>query len=341
MALPAQVQRQSEAVNKLYEELSAGSDEQGGTADAQLESGEGDVANDEADKDDGRATQPHDREQVTGASSTEDEEETYEQRWRSLQGMYNAEVPRLSAEKRELTSRVQQLEQLLSTMGAAGSKQAPQTELERLVTDQDVEDYGDSIDVMRRVFREEASSLKQENQQLRAAMQQMQASVVPQVQQLSQRQAVSSEQQFWSDLHRSVPDWQDVNASKEFQTWLLEVDPLTGNARQAYLDEAQKNLDATRVARFFDTWKGLTGTPSAQNARSAEAKSELEKQVAPGKGRSGGSKGGGEPKTYSPSDIKGFFSDVQKGKFKGRESERDRIERDIFAAQREGRIVTA
>jgi hypothetical protein len=30
---------------------------------------------------------------------------------------------------------------------------------------------------------------------------------------------------------------------------------------------------------------------------------------------------------------------VRKGLYKGREQERDRIERDIFAAQREGRIT--
>ena len=41
---------------------------------------------------------------------------------------------------------------------------------------------------------------------------------------------------------------------------------------------------------------------------------------------------------YSPQDIQKFFNDVRTGKYKGREPERDRIERDIFAAQRENRI---
>jgi hypothetical protein len=31
----------------------------------------------------------------------------------------------------------------------------------------------------------------------------------------------------------------------------------------------------------------------------------------------------------------------RRGKYRGKEAERDRIERDIFAAQREGRIVNA
>jgi hypothetical protein len=67
--------------------------------------------------------------------------------------------------------------------------------------------------------------------------------------------------------------------------------------------------------------------------------SELERQVAPGKGRSTGAPTGTNAKTYTPDDIKTFFNDVRQGKYKGREAERDRIERDIFAAQRENRIT--
>jgi len=338
MALPAQVQKQSEAVNKLYEELNGKPEEAGvDSAEAAEETVGVDTA-DTADSDGGQAPAPRQEEQ--SAAGDKDEEETYEQRWRSLQGMYNAEVPRLHAERRELTNRVQQLEQLLASMTAKPSEQA-ETPAEKLITEQDIEDYGDSIDVMRRVFREEAGALKQENAQLRQMLQQMQANVVPKVQQLSQRQAVSSEQAFWAELQTAVPDWQDINTSQEFQSWLLEVDPLTGVPRQTYLEDAQRNLDARRVVNFFAAWKGQAGVPNARSTRTAQSASELEKQVAPGRGRSGGNKTAGEPKTYTQEDIKRFFTDVQKGKYKGKETERDRIERDIFAAQREGRIVTA
>ena len=338
MALPAQVQKQSEAVNKLYEELNGKPEEAGvDSAEAAEETVGVDTA-DTADSDGGQAPAPRQEEQ--NAVGDKDEEETYEQRWRSLQGMYNAEVPRLHAERRELTNRVQQLEQLLASMTAKPSEQA-ETPAEKLITEQDIEDYGDSIDVMRRVFREEAGALKQENAQLRQMLQQMQANVVPKVQQLSQRQAVSSEQAFWAELQTAVPDWQDINTSREFQSWLLEVDPLTGVPRQTYLEDAQRNLDARRVVNFFTAWKGQAGVPNARSTRTAQSASELEKQVAPGRGRSGGNKTAGEPKTYTQEDIKRFFTDVQKGKYKGKETERDRIERDIFAAQREGRIVTA
>lgn len=332
MALPAQVQRQAAAVQAHFNP-----DAQADDADANVEVVEEVVQTADQPPVDDEPSSPPTDEQAGGDTSTE---ETYEQRWRSLQGKYNAEIPRLHAERRELTKRVEQLEQLLSSLKEAPAEQ-PDTPAAKLVTEQDVEDYGDSIDVMRRVFREEAHGLQQENKQLREALRQMQASVVPQMQQLSQRQAVSSEQQFWSELQSQVPDWQDINANKDFHSWLLEIDPLSGAPRQTYLDDAQRSLDARRVAGFFTTWKGMTGQANAQQPREDRATSELEKQVAPGKGRTGGNRTATEPKTYTSEDIKKFFADVQRGRYKGREDERNRIESDIFAAQREGRIQTA
>lgn len=336
MALPAQVRKQSEAVNKLYEELNQDTEQQGQEADADQSSVEDESTTRVADSSQEQAPAPAGEEQSVG---TDDEEETYEQRWRSLQGMYNAEVPRLHAERRELTNRVQQLEQLIASMSAKPTEQkAP---AQKLVTEQDIEDYGDSIEVMRKVFREEMTSKDTEIDELRQLVRQMQGTVVPQVHQLSQSHAVSNEQRFWSELQTSVPDWQDINADQGFQAWLLEVDPLTGIPRQTYLDDAQRQMDARRVTNFFNAWKGMTGVSNARTAPGTQATSELERQITPGKGRSGGAKTQGEPISYTSADIRKFFSDVQKGRYKGKEAERDRIERDIFAAQREGRIVTA
>ena len=335
MAIPAQVKKQSEAVQKLYDELNSEVTEQDTPSEAVVENIKP-VAVEEANSVDEQAAEPTDKEQ---AQVGDGDEEAFEKRYKSLQGMYNAEVPRLHAEKRELESRVSQLESLMTSLGTPN--QTPTTASQPLVTDADVEEYGESIDVMRRVSREEAAQQQSRIDQLENLVRGMQTSVVPQVQQLQHRQAVTTEQAFWSDIQNAVPDWQEINTDQNFQSWLLDVDPLTGISRQTYLDDAQRNLDARRVTNFFSTWKAQTGQSVAQPSRKATAASELERQVAPGRGRSGGTQGSAEPNTYTSNDIKSFFSDVQKGKYKGKEQERDRKERDIFAAQREGRIVNA
>jgi hypothetical protein len=335
MAIPAQVKKQSEAVQKLYDELNSEVTEQDTPSEAVVENIKP-VAVEGANSVDEQAAEPTDKEQ---AQVGDGDEEAFEKRYKSLQGMYNAEVPRLHAEKRELESRVSQLESLMTSLGTPN--QTPTTASQPLVTDADVEEYGESIDVMRRVSREEAAQQQSRIDQLENLVRGMQTSVVPQVQQLQHRQAVTTEQVFWADIQNAVPDWQDVNVDPDFQSWLLDVDPLTGISRQTYLDDAQRNLDARRVTNFFATWKAQTGQSVAQPSRKADATSQLEKQVSPGRGRSGSTQGSSEPMTYTANDIKTFFSDVQRGKFKGKEQERDRKERDIFAAQREGRIVTA
>ena len=159
------------------------------------------------------------------------------------------------------------------------------------------------------------------------------------VQAVAKQQAVSAEQQFWSELTAYVPNWRDVNDNQDFQSWLLDIDPLTGIARQTYLDDAQRSLDAGRVANFFRTWLEMTGQAAvAQSTGRVSVSSELEKQVSPGRSRSAAAPQSGKSKTYTPEDIRRFFEDVRTGKYKGREPERDRIERDIFSAQRENRI---
>lgn len=191
---------------------------------------------------------------------------------------------------------------------------------------------------MRRAAREEVAVANRRVAELEQMVRQLQTSVVPRVEQVAQRQAMTAEQSFWGELSTIVPEWRDINASQEFHRWLLEVDPLTGLSRQTYLEDAQRNLDVRRVAAFFTTWVGSNGRPVAQPSRSA-AESELDKQVVPGRSRGGSAPAATPVKTYTTKDITKFFDDVRKGVYRGKETERDRIERDIFAAQRENRIV--
>ena len=339
MALPEQIRKQTEAVQELYKQLS----DDGSTGEEQLAdeatSGSAEAEPQEAYED----SVPEDAApSSTGEHKSEDdkasEEETILQKYRTLQGMYNAEVPRLHSQNKELSTRVQQMEQLLASLSAQQNASSTPAQPEKYLSDKDVEDYGESIDVMRKVSREELGSVAQRIAQLEQLLTKMQSDVVPQVQTLAQRQAMTSEQQFWSELGAAVPNWREVNDNPDFQSWLLEVDPMTGSTRQAYLEDAQRTLDPRRVASFFRTWLERNGQANVAQSKGSSPNSELEKQVAPGRSRGGSSPQANKGAVYSPQDIQKFFNDVRTGKYKGKEQERNRIERDIFAAQREGRI---
>ena len=335
MSIPKQVQKQSEEVQELYKQINGETEEAQATAEAAPEEAVNDVAEPTtSDSVEEQAPQSEPREQAESGDQ-EPKQDDWQQKYRSLQGMYNADVPRLNAENRDLASRVSQLEGLLSSMNEPAQQTPVQSE--KLITDDDVKEYGDSIAVMRKAAREEVS---QEIAQLKQQLGQLQG-VLPQVQQVQAQQKKSGEQTFWNTIASEVPNWSDINNDPDFQSWLLEIDPLTGISRQTYLEDAQKNLDANRVVTFFRTWEGATGKTNTAQVDRTTQQSQLQKQVAPGRSRNNGVKASGQNRTYTPNDIQEFYSDVRKGKYKGRDDERGRIERDIFAAQQEGRINVA
>jgi len=340
MAIPEQIRKQTEAVQQLYQQLNP--DDNTG----ELTSADGTVTpvenRDNTPLADANSASNNAAPSSANEHKSDDDnlpEETIVQKYKTLQGMYNAEVPRLHQQNREMANRVQQMEQLLASLSAQQTSAQSQQTVEKIVTDKDVEEYGESLDVMRKVSREELLPMEQRFAQMEQMFKQMQTNVVPQVQAVAQRQQVSAEQGFWAELTSVVPNFRQINDNDAFQSWLLSADPLTGITRQTYLDDAQRSLDAKRVANFFRAWLESTGQAAVAQSTGRAQNSELEKQVTPGRSRNTGTPATtNQGKMYSPQDIQKFFNDVRTGKYKGREPERDRIERDIFAAQRENRI---
>lgn len=328
MSKPQQVREQAEAANRHFEELKA--QEAPNDATPEPEVPELKVV-EEAQIED---APPKQEEQPAEAK---EEENVWEQRYKSLQGMYNADVPRLRTEVKQLKDHVTQLEGVL----AQGTPQDTETKTEppkSYLTEEDVAEYGTSIDVMRRATREELSPLEQRLVDMENRVRKMDTEVVPQLNRVAGQQQQTANQSFLSELSRLVPDWQAINNETGFHNWLLEVDPLTGSTRQQYLEDAHSQLDVNRVANFFQAW--LAANPQASDAQptTPSPASELERQVAPGKSRSAPTTGAQDGKMYTPADIQQFYRDVTSGKFNGKDKERARIEADIFAAQRDGRI---
>lgn len=265
--------------------------------------------------------------QNTALSGTDENTETYAQRWRSQQGI----VASLNQKLGYAEQRANQLEALISNMQQAIVEPAPVAK--KHLTDKDREEYGaDMVDFISRAVSEGTDSLREENQALRQELSQIKG-VVPAVQRLNQQQQVSREDSFWGALSANVTDWQDVNADQRFRSWLLEADPMTGITRDVYLKDAQRDLDVNRVANIFNNWKQQFSVPSntkADDNRTA-TRNELEMQLSPGS-RTGNSTSTtlAQPKKWSNADIGKFYDDVRKGVFKGREAEMRQTELGIY-----------
>jgi hypothetical protein len=255
---------------------------------------------------------------------------TYAQRWRSLQGVFNAEKARTNS----LEQQVQHLQQMISTLQVNPVAQHSNAQF---LTAQDTTEYGsDLVDVMRRAAREElkdfagaVGSLKQDIDGLRQ--------VVPEVRKLSQDNQHSAQEKFFASLAQAVPDYESINANPEFHRWLLTPDPMTDILRQTYLVDAQHTGNVERVVSIFNSWKSLSGTQGQTKPR-IDARAELERQQAPSRNLSS-SPAEKSGRIWDPSEITALYADKTRGKYAGKEAEFKALENDIFAAQQEGRIV--
>lgn len=345
MSLPEQIQKQVEAANSIIEqhygtgEAGENAGQQGGEAPANPEI---DVKHAAAAAAPAEPATPPQAEQP--ARPAEDENsETYAQRWRSLQGVYNHTLQKAN----QLEQRVHQLEAVIANMQQAAPAAEPQQSQQagHSVTDRDVETFGeDLIDVTRRVARDEIAQMQGTILALSNELAKLKG-VVPVVNTVAANQRVSAEERFFNRLSQAVPDWSQINGNQRFHEWLLQRDPLTGITRQTYLEDAQQSHNVELVANIFNAWKEISGAAAMPQPQSKPnpAQSELEKQVAPGRSLAAvpNTAASQEQRNWTPDAISKFYDDVRKGVYKGRESERAELERDIFLAQREGRIQRA
>lgn len=334
--LPEQVQKQSKEIQALYVEMGAEPKEGDTSEAAQLKVVK---TSEEA----GETTPPAENERIdAGKSSKKNEgDNDFEQKYKTLQGMYNTELPKLRNQNQDLEGRLQSMEILLAGMG---DEKAVQLEVPTgsIVTEGDRDEYGETLDVMRRVSQEELQPLMRKLNSIEASLNNLKTDVIPKVERVYSSQESAVEQQFWNKISAAVPDWESINTNDDFATWLYGTDPMTGAVRQTLLENAQTTGDANRVIYIFKTWMGETGYDngiSETNTAHANNNAELESQVAPGKGRSSSPSGTAEKPSFSREEIATFFNDVARGKFEGRGEERSKIEADIFDAQREGRVV--
>lgn len=239
------------------------------------------------------------------------QDEQLEHRYKVLQGKYNSEVPRLSAENKDLKNRLQQLEHDLEVLKNAKPPEA-------LVKPEEIEEYGEGlIDVARRIAREELAAKQAEIDALKSR-----------IDSLSNVTTQKVETDFFKTLTALVPDWEQVNQDPKFLAWLEEVDELTGASKQNLLSNAERARDAERTAKFFNAFKKTSSTWAAN------ANASLESQTVPPTNKAPNAPPA--KKIWTRAEVADFYARQRAGKIS--DADAVAIEADLMAAQIEGRI---
>lgn len=288
--------------------------------------------------------------------------ESWEQRYRTLQGKYDAEIPVMRAQ-------IGSLQQVISTMQAAppaspappAPSAAPPSYRppEPVVSAEDREMWGDDLPAAVSRWAEGSlgdrfDRLEQENQHLRQELDQVRAGQ-------GQVNTTLTMQQVMTALDRD-PDiggvWRQLNEDPQYLAWLNQVDPFSGQFRMKLIREAYAQGDVLRCAQFFRSYlTGHTaptgaggsfhtgangaGTNGAGDGASA-GRVNLTSLVAPGRSSVTGTDNRGaqpEKRMWTNREIGAFYRDVGRGVFRGRDADKLALEQDIFAAAREGRVI--
>jgi hypothetical protein len=351
MALPIQLQEQVDKAKELAEQLYTKKPEGEESTQEEAATDPAPEAASAAEDTSAQQTtqaveQPQSAVAPSGNEQRDENNETYAQRWRSLQGVYNAQKRQLDETQHRLQNMEQLIAQMQQSASAAPAKQQAAPQVSKHVTEKDITEYGaDMVEFARRVSREEVGPLAQAVKALTARIDQLQG-YVPVVQQVVNTQARTAQERFFDDLAGRVTDWKEVNDDPRFHEWLLSEDPLSGLQRQTLLTDAHQALDVGRVANIFLSWKreaGIAVAPAAETAQAAAKASnvsKLEKQIAPGRASAATTPPApAQKKQWTRAEIAQFYQDKMQGRFKGREAEARAMEADIFLAQREGRVA--
>ena len=278
--------------------------------------------------------QPRQEEELEEAlTSDKDLVPDFEQKYKTLMGKYNAEVPRLQSQINEMNSRMSQILTQPPTESAAAETRTtakPAVDKDahtRYLEKEEVDEYGAEIlELQARMARGVAEALVEAHVQ----------PLLNRVDFLESRLESSSASSYWERVEQQVPDAETTNASDPiWHDFLKGVEPNSGLTFREIGEKAYNGGDVGRMVNLLKQYHGTSGTGTDT--------APTRKETPPVKpGRSSGSPeptATPEAPRFSESGVKKFYSDKARGFYKGREDVADAKERMIESAMEEGRIV--
>ncbi len=182
-------------------------------------------------------------------------EDNWEQKYRTIEGKYRAEVPRLNSEvnqwKEYATSLSQRITELESAAKTNPTKEPAQdADIQALETD-----YPDFAKVLKKLQEEhkaEIASLRKE----------IETGVTADIKSVKEDVQVSRQDRFDLAMRSIVgSDWKEIDTDPEFIAWLNDTIPYTKITKLQYLQDAARNFDVETVSNFFLGFKETKKEP--------------------------------------------------------------------------------
>lgn len=265
----------------------------------------------------------------------------WEHAYKSMKGRFDRSQEQLASMGAQITD----LQGLVASLQANPPAPKPSQAPKKLVTEDEERDYGvDLLGVVGKKAREEFMPVV-------SALEDQIKSLKSQLDGVNTQNSRSAADKMYDTLDREVPKWQELNNNPDFISWLGLPDPYSGVIRHELLKTAHERRSAPQVLAFFRgflaeeaaTAPALSVTPEIRAQEPPRApKIPLESLAAPGRAKSAAADSAPTEKPIiTRADIASFYADVNAGRYRGRDAEKNRIEVIINEADREGRIRDA
>jgi hypothetical protein len=134
------------------------------------------------------------------------------------------------------------------------------------------------------------------------------------------RQKRELSESFFGKLESLVPNFRKTDTNLGFLQWMKEADAASGYPREVIFKRAQANGDVGRCAEFMLQYRALLAPKDKLAGKTTPTSSASGKRPVPKK-----------PTTpqITPAFIDKFYQDAIRGKYKGKEKERQAIEKLI------------
>lgn len=300
-AIPEAVRRQAERADQLLEQMNQQT-QQTEQKDEQQEAQE---------------VQPQEQQPK---EADKQKEPDYQQAYRTLQGKYNAEVPRLNQALAEQGKQNSDLKRQIDELSAKVSElsSSPKQDSVKILEDAGYQD--DALITAFKAQNEQLAELQRKNDKLQASLQELHG-VKDRVARNEETQAQTAAQRFITDIAAAIPDWEAVNDNPQFHAFLSQEEGLSGYTRQDTLSRAEKSLDAATAVKIFKAFK--------------DSLTKRKENISPNSRGSGSAPEG--KRLFSREEVAQFYADLARGRIK-QGPEAQAKEAEIIEAQREGRI---
>ena len=320
MALPQALQDANEKANELIRQQSEGQKSTPDTGTTE------DPKSQAQQPQENRTPEPPQQQQS-------DSEQTWEHKYRVLQGKYNADTKKLNEQLQEAQKRSQDpsLQHRLQSLETENSQlkqqleqqqQASQSSGELKLNQTLVDEYGE--DFARAIAEQSSAGSSDLINQLTQKISTLESKLNQTEQATNETAGNMRMRELNAELSKHNIDFEQVNTDPMFHDWLSAIDDASGEQRNTLMNNAFQRGDINRTAYFFKAFKAQEGSNFNNNPLSShvDVTSRAPSDAA------------GDDNVWTKAQMDKLYADRRAGKLT--DAEFQKWEQQLFSAMQQG-----